>query len=52
MTEHEVVIQTDYKREKGYIYPTGSDANGNLVVYKVKAGRHRIREVKDEPKSN
>jgi hypothetical protein len=37
----EVIATTDIKREKGYIYPTGTDEEGNLTILKVKAGRKK-----------
>jgi len=37
----EIIAVTDIKREKGYLYPTGKDENGFLVIYKVKAGRKK-----------
>ena len=39
MAEKEIVLKTQIKREKGFIYPTSSDENGNIVILKVKAGR-------------
>lgn len=40
----EVIATTEIKREKGYIYPTGTDENGNLTILKVKAGRKKKDE--------
>lgn len=37
----EVIITTDIPREKGYIYYTGTDDNGNICVCKTKAGRRK-----------
>lgn len=47
MGEKEVIATTEIKREKGFIYPTGTDENGNLTIIKVKAGRNK-KEVKTE----
>ena len=42
----EIVLKTNIKREKGYLYPTGTDENGNLVILKIKAGRKK-EEIKE-----
>jgi hypothetical protein len=44
----EVIAITEIKREKGFIYPTGTDENGNLTILKCKAGRKA--KVKEEVK--
>lgn len=44
----EVIAVTEIPREKGYIYPTGTDENGNLTILKCKAGRKA--KVKEEVK--
>jgi hypothetical protein len=41
MTDREVALTTTIKREKGFIYPTGTDAQGNLIILKIKAGRKK-----------
>ena len=37
----EIILRTKIKREYGYMYPSGKDENGFLIIYKVKAGRHK-----------
>lgn len=42
----EIIAVTEIKREKGFIYPTGTDEKGNLTIMKVTAGRKKKEEVK------
>jgi hypothetical protein len=37
----EIIATTDIKRERGFLYPTGTDDNGNLTIMKIKAGRKK-----------
>lgn len=45
MSDHEVIATTDIKREKGFIYPTGTDSKGNLTILRIRAGRKKKEEV-------
>jgi hypothetical protein len=44
MADKEVIATTEIPREKGFIYPTGTDEKGNLTILKVKAGRKKKSE--------
>lgn len=39
--DREIVLTTNVKAEKGYIYPTSRDAEGNITILKIKAGRKK-----------
>ena len=45
MKDKEIIITTDIKREKGYVYFVIFDKDDNIIVSRVKGGR----EIKDEP---
>jgi len=40
MTDKEIVLKTDLIRDKGYLYPTGTQ-DGKIVIYKIKSGRKK-----------
>lgn len=37
----ELIATTEIKREKGFIYYTGTDEKGNLTINRSKAGRKK-----------
>lgn len=37
----ELIAKTEIKREKGFVYFTGTDENGNLTICRAKAGRKK-----------
>ena len=47
--EREIVLVTNIKRERGFLYPTGTDENGCLIIYKIKAGRKKKKPENDTP---
>lgn len=40
----EVILMTTIKREKGYLYPTGTDSNGNLIVLKIRTAWNKEKK--------
>ena len=40
----ETIATTEIKREKGFVYYTGTDDNGNLTICRAVAGRKKKSE--------
>lgn len=40
----ELLATTEIKREKGWLYFTGTDDKGNITILRLKAGRRKVGE--------
>lgn len=40
----EIIATTQYKREKGYLYYTGTNKEGNLTLCRAKMGRGKKKK--------
>ncbi len=46
----EIILKTNIPREKGYLYYTATDSNGNLTVCKAKMARGRKSKIEKKYK--